>query len=277
MTIPLFLDGVEHAAQVFVAAMGVSGRVYAEATLSQKIDDWCSSHVRCFEDMGWAPQVAVPDNVKAAVKNPSRYEPVLNETYADLLEHYDIQGLPARVKKPRDNALVKPGDSPRDRRQGLSPVPPTPGPPFCHADPPACGRHPGTNLVQPCNQVKMAVGLRRETDALLPIAAEAIFEPRERHFVPDELDARPLVPGEHVFPEMAFCLKPRQALNAVPLQPPPERSAILRSAHGWTSYCSSAALRPVTVGIFRHAFGANRARSCQTTGETGGDNRRVRC
>ncbi len=35
-----------------------------------------------------APQVAVPDNVKAAVKKPSRYEPILNETYADLLEHW---------------------------------------------------------------------------------------------------------------------------------------------------------------------------------------------
>ena len=62
-----------------------------------------------FDDMGWAPQVAVPDNVKAAVKTPSRYEPVLNETYADLLEHYDVQGLPARVRKPRDKALVENG------------------------------------------------------------------------------------------------------------------------------------------------------------------------
>ena len=59
--------------------------------------------------MGWAPQVAVPDNVKAAVKNPSRYEPVLNETYADLLEHYGIEGLPARVNRPRDKALVENG------------------------------------------------------------------------------------------------------------------------------------------------------------------------
>ena len=109
MTIPVFLDGIGHDAQLFVASMGVSGRAYAEATLSQKIDDWCGSHVRCLEDMGWAPQVAVPDNVKAAVKNPSRYEPVLNETYADLLEHYDIEGLPARVNRPRDKALVENG------------------------------------------------------------------------------------------------------------------------------------------------------------------------
>ena len=109
MTVRVFIDGVEHDAQLFVASMGVSGRAYAEATLSQKIDDWCSSHVRCLEDMGWAPQVAVPDNVKAAVKKPSRYEPVLNETYANLLEHYGIEGKPARVKRPRDKALVENG------------------------------------------------------------------------------------------------------------------------------------------------------------------------
>ena len=106
MTVPVLIDGKEHQAQVFVASMGVSGRLYAEATLSQKIDDWCASHVRCLEAMGWAPQVAVPDNLKAAVKTPSRTEPVLNETYADLLEHYGIQGLPARVRRPRDKSLV---------------------------------------------------------------------------------------------------------------------------------------------------------------------------
>ena len=40
MTIPVLIDGVEHQAQLFVASMGVSGRIYAEATLTQKIDDW---------------------------------------------------------------------------------------------------------------------------------------------------------------------------------------------------------------------------------------------
>ena len=109
MTVPILIDRVEREAQVFIASMGVSGRLYAEATLSQKIDDWCASHVRCFEDMGRAPQVVVPDNVKAAVKQPSRYEPVLNETYADLLDHYGVEGFPARSRKPRDKALVENG------------------------------------------------------------------------------------------------------------------------------------------------------------------------
>ena len=59
--------------------------------------------------MGWAPQLVVPDNIKPAVKQPSRYEPVLNETYADLLDHYGIQGFPARVRRPRDKGLVEHG------------------------------------------------------------------------------------------------------------------------------------------------------------------------
>ncbi|MDE0418761.1 MAG: IS21 family transposase, partial [bacterium] len=109
MTVPLLIDGVEHTAQVFIASMGVSGRLYAEATLTQKIDDWCASHVRCFEDMGWSPPVVVPDNIKPAVIKPSRYEPILNETYADLLKHYGARGFPARVKKPRDKGLVEHG------------------------------------------------------------------------------------------------------------------------------------------------------------------------
>ena len=109
MTMPLLVDDAEREAQVFVASMGVSGRLYAEATLTQKIDDWCASHVRCIEDMGWAPQAVVPDNIRAAVKNPSRYEPVLNETYADLLDHYGIQGFPARARRPRDKGAVEQG------------------------------------------------------------------------------------------------------------------------------------------------------------------------
>ena len=116
MTVPLLVDGIDHEAQVFVASMGVSGRLYAEATLTQKIDDWCASHVRCFEDMGWAPQLVVPDNLKPAVTQPSRYEPVLNETYADLLDHYGVQGFPARVRRPRDKGLVEQGVLHAERR-----------------------------------------------------------------------------------------------------------------------------------------------------------------
>ena len=64
MTVPLLTaDGKKHTAQVFVATMGVSGRLYVEATLTQKVEDWCASHVRCFEDMGYIPHIVVIDDV----------------------------------------------------------------------------------------------------------------------------------------------------------------------------------------------------------------------
>ena len=57
--------------------------------------------------MGCVPQAVVPDNLKAAVVRASRYEPTLNETYAHLLNHYGTHGLPARVRRPRDNAMCE--------------------------------------------------------------------------------------------------------------------------------------------------------------------------
>jgi transposase len=41
------------------------------------------------------------------VTKSSRYEPVLNETFADFGEHYSITLLPTRAYKPRDKALVE--------------------------------------------------------------------------------------------------------------------------------------------------------------------------
>lgn len=34
------------------------------------------------------PEIVVPDNLKAGIKHPCRYEPDLNPTYHDLAEHY---------------------------------------------------------------------------------------------------------------------------------------------------------------------------------------------
>ena len=107
MTVAVTTDGVSREAQIFVASMGVSGLACAEATLTRKIDDRCASHVRRFEAMGCAPLAVVPDNIKPAVTKPSRYEPVLNETCADLLEHYGAHRLPARSRRPRDKARVE--------------------------------------------------------------------------------------------------------------------------------------------------------------------------
>jgi transposase len=45
--------------------------------------------------------------LKSAVTKSSKYEPVLNETFADFAEHYGTTILPARAYRPRDKALVE--------------------------------------------------------------------------------------------------------------------------------------------------------------------------
>lgn len=49
----------------------------------------------------------MPDNLKSAVVRTSRFEPTINETLADLAEHYETTILPARAYRPRDKSLVE--------------------------------------------------------------------------------------------------------------------------------------------------------------------------
>jgi hypothetical protein len=57
--------------------------------------------------IGGVPDAIVPDNLKAAVTKSNRYEPTLNETFADFADHYGTTILPARAYHPRDKALVE--------------------------------------------------------------------------------------------------------------------------------------------------------------------------
>jgi len=54
-------------------------------------------------------EIVVPDNVKAGVKHPCRYEPDLNPTYQDLAQHYGTAVMPTRSYKPKDKAKVEVG------------------------------------------------------------------------------------------------------------------------------------------------------------------------
>jgi transposase len=74
-------------AQVFVAVLGASNYTYAEATLSQKLEDWVMSHVRCFEFLGGVPDLLIPDNLKSATTRACKYDPDLNPTYQQMAAH----------------------------------------------------------------------------------------------------------------------------------------------------------------------------------------------
>jgi len=101
--------GEVYHAQIFIGVLGASNYTYTEAHESQQLSNWIGAHVRMFAFLGGVPEIVVPDNLKAGVKHPCRYEPDLNPTYHDLAQHYGTAVIPARVRKPKDKAKAEVG------------------------------------------------------------------------------------------------------------------------------------------------------------------------
>jgi len=108
-TIPVHdqATGTVTPAYLFVATMGASNYTYAQAVPSQDLFVWISLHINAFQFLGAVPMITVPDNLKAGVSRPCRYEPDLNPTYQDMASHYGTTIIPARVAKPKDKAKVE--------------------------------------------------------------------------------------------------------------------------------------------------------------------------
>ncbi len=93
--------------EVFVAILGASQLTYVEAVMTQTKEDFIAACENTLHYCGGVPAAIVPDNLKSAVTKSSKYEPTLNETFADFAEHYSTTILPARAYRPRDKALVE--------------------------------------------------------------------------------------------------------------------------------------------------------------------------
>ena len=93
-------------AQIFVAAMGASNFTYACATATQSAVDWVGSIIAALEFMGGTPRLIVPDQTRALIARPDRYEPVVNRLVEELCDYYCVAVLPARPAHPRDKALT---------------------------------------------------------------------------------------------------------------------------------------------------------------------------
>jgi transposase len=111
-TIPVFdraTGEVALRAELFVAVLGASSYLYAEAFPSQELLYWVTAHVHCFEALAGCPQIVVCDNLRAGVTRPHRYEPDVNATFAEMAAHYGVAVIPARAYKPRDKARAESG------------------------------------------------------------------------------------------------------------------------------------------------------------------------
>lgn len=95
--------------ELFVAVLGASNYTYAEATATQQVPDFISSHVRAYQYFGGATEMTVPDQLKSAVTKSCRYEPGIQRSYAEMARHYGTAIVPARPYKPRDKAKAEVG------------------------------------------------------------------------------------------------------------------------------------------------------------------------
>lgn len=94
-------------AHIFVAALGASSYTFACATPRETMADWLGACAQALSFFGGVPQLIVPDNPRALIANPNRYEPRANDTVQDFARHYGTSVLPARPRHPQDKAKVE--------------------------------------------------------------------------------------------------------------------------------------------------------------------------
>ena len=101
--------GEARTAQLFVAVLGASSYVYAEATWTQGLSDWIGAHTRAFAFVGGVTAMVVSDNLRSGITKACFYEPQVNRTYAEMAAHYGTAVIPARPYRARDKAKVEVG------------------------------------------------------------------------------------------------------------------------------------------------------------------------
>ena len=99
--------GKEKPVEVFIAVLGVSQLTYVEAVMTQRKEDFIAACENALHFVDGVPAAIVPDNLRSAVTKCDKYEPTINETFADFAEHYNTTILPARAYRPTDKAVVE--------------------------------------------------------------------------------------------------------------------------------------------------------------------------
>jgi transposase len=110
-TVPIIdaATGEIRAAQIFVAVLGASNYTYACATATQTAPDWVGSLINALEFIGGVPKLIVPDQPRALIAQPDRYEPGVGRLVEEFCDHYSVAVLPARPAHPRDKPKVEAG------------------------------------------------------------------------------------------------------------------------------------------------------------------------
>ncbi len=99
--------GERREAHVFIGILCHSQLIFAWAASDERKPNWIAAHQKMYSFFGGVPRITVPDNLKTGVSKAHLYDPDLHPAYQELARHYHTAIVPARVKRPRDKALVE--------------------------------------------------------------------------------------------------------------------------------------------------------------------------
>jgi transposase len=94
-------------AKLFVGALGASSFTYAELFFGETSEAWCLGQAHCFEYFQGTSEMIIPDNPRAVVTKACPYEPDINRDFLLLAQHFDVAVVPARIRRPKDKAVVE--------------------------------------------------------------------------------------------------------------------------------------------------------------------------
>ena len=101
------ITGDVYPAYLFAAVLPCSCYAYVEACDDMKITNWLLCHVHAYQYFGGVTRLLIPDNLKTGVVKNTRYETLLNKSYAEMAEYYETAIIPARVRAPQDKSLAE--------------------------------------------------------------------------------------------------------------------------------------------------------------------------
>lgn len=105
----LLPDGKRKKTYVFRIVLSHSRKGYSEATFTQTAEDFFRCLENAFAHFGGVVATLVIDNLKAAVKHPDWFDPVLTPKVQSFAQHYGTAILPTKPYTPRHKGKVEGG------------------------------------------------------------------------------------------------------------------------------------------------------------------------
>jgi transposase len=93
--------------RLFVLTLGCSRKAVWLLRWESSSQAWCELHEEAFRRLGGAPRAIVLDNLREGVIDSDVYDPTINPLYHDMLAHYGVVALPARVGHPDRKGKVE--------------------------------------------------------------------------------------------------------------------------------------------------------------------------